>query len=182
MAELAVKVSVAMEFDNVQKKKRKPTRERKASYESLCERLKSAIAKDGGRYVTFGFASGESDPSMERCGLLACGVEYDKKLYFLYVDKNRTVQMVHHSETYRLMREIPSSFSVLSYIYSKQRQTVIDIVQYYLDEHEDDMKLIGEIGIHPVRSEKKNFNRNGKPGTAKRQHHRNKKKSANDAK
>ena len=85
MAELAVKVSVAMEFDNVQKKKRKPARERKASYESLCERLKSAIAKDGGRYVTFGFASGESDPSMERCGLLACGVEYDKKLYFLYV-------------------------------------------------------------------------------------------------
>ena len=178
MAELAVKMSVAMEFDKTPKKKRKPARERKASYETLCERLKTAITKDGGRYVTFGYATGDSDPSQERCGLLACGVEYDKKLYFLYVDRDRNVQMVHHSETYRLMREIPSSFSVLTYVYTYQRSSVREIVQDFLAANADDMIPITDIGIKVPEKEKKEKSLRKRSGN-KKPRHRNRRRRRN---
>ena len=127
-------------------KKRRTREERKASYEQTKERMRNVILKDGGRYVTF-----PSEPETEHAtGLLVGGVEFEKKLYFLYIDKERQIRIMHHGESYKLLREIPASLSVLNYIYNYQRNELKTAIENFFEENEE-YKLFTEIAIRPYR-------------------------------
>ena len=127
-------------------KKRRTREERKASYEQTKERIRNVILKDGGRYVTFPSDS-ETDYA---AGLLVCGLEFEKKLYFLYIDKDRQIRIMHHGESYKLLREIPSSLSVLNYIYNYQRNELKTAIENFFEDNEE-YKLFTEIAIRPYR-------------------------------
>ena len=114
-------------------------RERRANFKSSRDRIIRAINKDGGRYIEF---------NENEMGLLVCGVEYQNKLNFIFIDKDRRICFKHHGETYHLLREIPSQLSVLNYIYTRQRNELKDYLENFFAEN-DDMKLITEIAIRP---------------------------------
>ena len=127
-------------------KKRRTREERKASYEQTKERIRNVILKDGGRYVTFPSDS-ETDYA---AGLLVCGLEFEKKLYFLYIDKDRQIRIMHHGESYKLLREIPASLSILNYIYNYQRNELKTAIENFFEDNEE-YKLFTEIAIRPYR-------------------------------
>ena len=119
------------------RQERRSLRERKANYKSSTERLMRAIEKDGGRYVAF------NDTEF---GLLVCGVEYQKKLNFIYIDKDRQICFKHHGESYKLMKEIPPQLSVLNYIYTRQRAELKEYLDNFFADN-DEMKLVTPIAI-----------------------------------
>ena len=138
-------------------KKRRTREERKASYEQTKERMRNVILKDGGRYVTFPSDS-ETDYA---AGLLVCGLEFEKKLYFLYIDKDRQIRIMHHGESYKLLREIPASLSVLNYIYNYQRNELKTAIENFFEDNEE-YKLFTEIAIRPYRRRTAGDGKNGK--------------------
>ena len=138
-------------------KKRRTREERKASYEQTKERIRNVILKDGGRYVTFPSDS-ETDYA---AGLLVCGLEFEKKLYFLYIDKDRQIRIMHHGESYKLLREIPASLSVLNYIYNYQRNELKTAIENFFEDNEE-YKLFTEIPIRPYRRHNAGDGKNGK--------------------
>ena len=125
---------------------RRSLRERKANYKSSTERLVRAIEKDGGRYVSF------SDTEF---GLLVCGVEYQKKLNFVYIDKDRQICCKHHGESYRLMKNIPPQLSVLNYIYTRQRAELKEYLDNFFEDNEE-MRLVTPVAIRPLKPKDEN--------------------------
>lgn len=104
--------------------------DKKKGFNEALARLKKAVEKDGGRYIEFI----DRDGGLNR-GILIAGVqdgnsEKDKKLYFAYLDKNRTVRRSYHGDTYRLLRDIPVEFGIIDYLYRHEfkdfKQTVED--------------------------------------------------------
>lgn len=160
MGEFKFAQKIAIDFEEIEQKKRRSAEERKASYERTKKRVADAIVKDGGRYVTF---SGEIENDSE-IGLLVCAVEFEKKLYFLIIDKDRKIQIVHHGESYRLLKEIPGCLSVLNYIYVHQRPEIRGAVEKFLEEN-GQYKLISEIAIRP---QKRPYEKRGKKPFEKR--------------
>ena len=138
---------VAVDFAAATPVKKRRTREdRKASYEQTKERICNVILEDGGRYVTFPSAP-ETDHAT---GLLVCGLEFGKKLYFLFIDKDRQIRIMHHGESYKLLREIPASLSVLNYMYNYQRNELKTAIENFFEDNEE-YKLFTEIAIRPYR-------------------------------
>ena len=178
MADIKFAERVAIDFESKAKQKRRSAEERKASYEKTKERIINAINKDGGRYVTFpNSAEGES-----AAGLLICGVEFEKKLYFLYIDKDRQIRIMHHGESYRLIRELPNSLSVLNYVYNHQRNELRAAIEMFIESN-DAYKLFTEIAIRPFRRDNDRNNKNDKRDDKKKKqqhkkrHWNNKKKN-----
>ena len=114
-------------------KKVKTQEDKKKGFNEAVARLKRAIEKDGGRYIEFI----DRDGGLNR-GILLAGVqdgpdgkdEKDKRLYFAYLDKNRTIRRSYHGDTYRLLRDIPVEFGISDYLYRHEfkdfKQTVED--------------------------------------------------------
>ena len=107
MADLNVQIQFPKKVATNFGAEQRSLRERRANFKSSRDRIIRAINKDGGRYIEF---------NENEMGLLVCGVEYQNKLNFIFIDKDRRICCKHHGETYRLLREIPSQLSVLNYI------------------------------------------------------------------
>lgn len=147
-------------------------RERRANFKSSRDRMIRAISKDGGRYVEF---------SETEMGLLVCGVEYKKKLNFVYIDKDRQICCKHHGESYRLIRQIPPQLSVLNYIYTRQRNELKEYLENFFEEN-DEMTLITEIAIRPPRRKEDKSSKNAEKATDKSTQKNNKKQKSKDTK
>ena len=144
MAELKFAQKIAIDFGTKPVKKRRTAEERKAAYERTKERVCRAIEKDGGRYVTFP----ECPENENATGLLVCALEFEKKLYFLFIDKDRQARIIYHGESYKLIRDVPASLSVLNYMYMNQRSELKTAIEYFFEENEQ-YKLISDIAIYP---------------------------------
>lgn len=151
MAELIINPKVsAIEFKSpVQRKK--PVVDRKAAFENAKQRTVAAIKKDGGRFVRF---------EEKRYGLLVCAVECQKKLNFLYIDKDRKIECVPVSETFSLMRQLPGDLSVLNYIYNHQKEELSELVRKYLEENKQFVP-VSDIVVSPQRRDD-SFDKNKK--------------------
>ena len=148
MTDLNISNGIAIEFGNQKRESRKSGAPRKPRADrpkppSARERVIKAIEKDGGRYIRT--AGGEGP-----CGLLVCGVESakDGSIKFMYIDKDRQINIVDHGESYKLVREVPAEMNVLNYIYMNQRNELRKYMENFIAEN-DDFKLITEIGIRP---------------------------------
>lgn len=135
---------------NVQKK----FVDHKANYENAKEKMKTVISRDGGKFVSF---------DNEHYGLLVAGVEHQKKLYFMLLDKDRRVDFVPMKETYTWLKEVPGNLSVLYYLYQHERNGLRERVEDWFAENES-YTILGEIGIRKFEnrgngSEKKNGNK-----------------------
>lgn len=110
--------TIDFESRSIKRQKKVLTDEdKKRGFNEALARLKKAVEKDGGRYIEFI----DKDGGLNR-GILIAGVqdgngEKNKKLYFAYLDKNRTVRRSYHGDTYRLLRDIPVEFGVIDYLY-----------------------------------------------------------------
>lgn len=123
--------TIDFESRSIKRQKKVMTDEdKKKGFNEALARLKKAVEKDGGRYIEFI----DRDGGLNR-GILIAGVqdgngEKDKKLYFAYLDKNRTVRRSYHGDTYRLLRDIPVEFGIIDYLYRHEfkdfKQTVED--------------------------------------------------------
>ena len=92
--------------------RRKTKEEKQKEYDNAVARLKKAVEKDGGRYIEFVGRDG----GLNR-GILVAGVSDNRRLYFVYLDKNRCMRQASQSDTYRLMRDIPVEFNIIDYLY-----------------------------------------------------------------
>ena len=117
-----------------EKTSRKPRRgrtkeERQKAHDNAVARLKTAVEKDGGRYIEFV----DKDGGLVR-GILVAGVSDDRKLYFAYLDKNRRIRQASQSDTYRLMRDIPVEFSIIDYLYRHEFKDFKNFITEQLNE------------------------------------------------
>ena len=110
--------TIDFESRSIKRQKKVLTDEdKKRGFNEALARLKKAVEKDGGRYIEFI----DKDGGLNR-GILIAGVqdgngEKNKKMYFAYLDKNRTVRRSYHGDTYRLLRDIPIEFGIIDYLY-----------------------------------------------------------------
>ena len=127
------KNSNVIDFNDQKRKNQRRVRtkeDRKQAFEDAVARLKRAVEKDGGRYVEF---EDRFTGSTVR-GILLAGVSVNKRLYFAFMDKNRSIQKAYHGDTYRLLREIPIEFSVVDYIYQHDYKDFKALTEARLDD------------------------------------------------
>ena len=125
-------------YGNSNAERQKPRMSAEERFEEQKARINRAIQKDGGRYIGF---------ENSGYGILCCGVVSDKKFYFIWMNKDREIEVQSMKDTYKLIREIPANLSVLSYLYDNQRQVLREMVEQWLELNKDDYELVTEIGI-----------------------------------
>ena len=125
-------------YGNSNAERQKPRMSAQERFEEQKARINRAIQKDGGRYIGF---------ENSGYGILCCGVVSDKKFYFIWMNKDREIEVQSMKDTYKLIREIPANLSVLSYLYDNQRQVLREMVEQWLELNKDDYELVTEIGI-----------------------------------
>ena len=79
---------------------------------------------------------------------------------------------MHHGESYRLIRELPNSLSVLNYVYNHQRNELRAAIEMFIESN-DAYKLFTEIAIRPFRRDNdKNDKNNKRDDKKKKQQHK----------
>lgn len=122
--------------------------------EKTKERMLRALERDNGRYVSFG----------PGCDGILIGAAYHEKAYqFIFIDKDRKVSYMPGTERYKLVNQVSSDLSVLNYIWTHDRKSILEYVSNVIDDTELITPIYIKIyntknysgGVHRNKSKKK---------------------------
>ena len=146
--------TIAVDFAELYSKNDKPRRVvKKVRRENYKEKLQEILKNNGGKYISF---KGDE----EKYGLLVAGAEYNKKYWFVIMNKDRKIETVPVTTTFRNMRSIPGNLSVLDYLYQHESSSLYNSVRDWFEENED-YKLVDNIAI-VVKKFKPKYNKSKK--------------------
>ena len=148
-------VAAPIQVKNEQSKKQKnngkkfvkndrPKVSKEERYEKSVEMLNSVIARDGGKFVTF------DDVHY----LLVAGVEHNKHLYFMVMDKNRDFDFIPMKSTFKISRGVDVSMGIVNFLLERQRNDLVETIETYL-KNNDEYKVIAQ-GIKSFKRTNKN--------------------------
>ena len=135
--------------DNVQ---RKPKMSKEELDKRLTDSLIRAIERDGGKYIKF---------NADQYGMLVGGVRErggDGKLYFVWIDNDRNVQLNSTYDTYNLLYDSLVRLSILDYVVKTDRMYILNKLDAWFEQNEDKYSKVTDF-ILPHRRSSRNNNR-----------------------